>query len=109
MDHHYAEKQNGHSHVYLNDQTIGHGHPDLHPFEYRHAHSDNAELPSEDGVLYLNSDDGLGVSVQLDVGSLTNSAIDILGPDYDLRPIPFNDEPLLFGAVVAPPTRPPRA
>ncbi len=63
FDHHYAERQHNHSHVFLTAFAASQGHPDVHPFEQSHSHFGFGEENSEgDAVLYQTSHDVFGES-----------------------------------------------
>mgnify|MGYP001177303948 FL=1 len=63
VDHHFAERQHNHSHIYLTVSAAEHGHAILHPFEEPHSHvTADTEATGHHGVLYQTSDDVLGDS-----------------------------------------------
>ena len=95
VDHHYAERQHGHSHLFLTDTAAGAGHPKLHPFERPHSHSESTTLQTlQDEIFYQPSNDGLTHPIhRLDTASFTVIA----------------DDGAYNEAYVPPPTRPPRA
>ncbi|MDA0264499.1 MAG: hypothetical protein O3A93_09815 [Chloroflexi bacterium] len=111
MDHHFAERQHTHTHVYLTGEAASQGHPGLHPFELSHSHSafpgDAAGL---DGILYQTSDDGAGNLGTLTVAPAIMGGFNhsLYGGDYLSLAIPPS-EGGLPEAFVTPPTRPPRA
>ena len=111
FDHHYAERQHDHSHLFLTASASSQGHPDLHPFEQPHSHTGFGEQESEgDGVIYQTSNDIVGAS-----GSVSFTAFVGDGLTYTTH----SNEMLSFtivarGGIIsenspAPPTRPPLA
>ena len=111
IDHHFAERQHNHTHLYLTASAAEHGHPDLHPFEDSHSHT---SLGTEDtgfgGVLYQTSNDGLGES-----GSVFLTAViddDLAYPLYrgdSSSHAVAAGESMYLEAYAAPPDKPPRA
>ena len=111
FDHHYAERQHDHSHLFLTASAFSQGHPDLHPFEQTHSHTGFGEEESEgDGVIYQTSNNLFGES-----GSVSFTAFIGDGLTYTTH----SNEMLSFaiaarGSILsenspAPPTRPPLA
>ena len=111
FDHHYAERQHDHSHLFLTASAFSQGHPDLHPFEQPHSHTGFGEQESEgDGVIYQTSNDMFGTS-----GSVSFTAFIGDGLTYTTH----SNEILSFTIAAregiisenspAPPTRPPLA
>ena len=63
VDHHFAERQHNHSHIYLTVSAAEHGHARLHPFEEPHSHATaDTEAAGHHGVLYQTSNDVLSDS-----------------------------------------------
>ena len=63
VDHHFAERQHNHSHIYLTVSAAEHGHAILHPFEEPHSHVNaDTEATGHHGVLYQTSNEVLGDS-----------------------------------------------
>ena len=111
IDHHFAERQYGHSHLYLTPSSASDGHPGLHPFEESHSHTELAVEDTErNGILYQTSNDGLG-----ETGSPSVAAVfdDGLGYPLHLRDSLSHavaaDEGGYVAAYAAIPKRPPRA
>ncbi|MEE3015154.1 MAG: hypothetical protein VX505_13490, partial [Chloroflexota bacterium] len=60
MDHHFAERQHNHSHIYLTGSVAEHKHPEGHPFEIPHSHSNtDRQGTGHHGIIYQTSNDGL--------------------------------------------------
>lgn len=83
LDHHFAERQPEHMHLYLGKVTPNHA----HPYEVFHTHSsaheaDNTNFqetpksdPAPDGIVYLTSRDGVSQSLaQLAASSIHPSS-----------------------------------
>ncbi len=105
VDHHFAERHPGHGHFYLGAADPVH----THPFEHSHIHYDElyAPAPGDEGIVYFAPHDGSG-HAPADVAStvIPSSPVfdetgdpSLLSGDYGL--------PVLRGAFVDPPHRPP--
>jgi len=105
FDHHYAERQHNHSHVFLNTSSAIQGHPDFHPFEQSHHHFESDEHQHEgDGILYQPSYDIFGDSGSL-LTVFENNNWAHINDSLSLVITTTNTSPLENGP--APPTRPP--
>ena len=110
IDHHFAERQHDHSHLYLTARAASDGHPSLHPFEESHSHTKLArEDTARNGILYQTSNDGLG---ETGTSSIVDVFDDGLGYPLHLRDSLSHavaaDEGEYLEAYVAIPKRPPR-
>lgn len=58
LDHHFAERHPGHSHLYLHTAEPDHS----HPFEHSHIHYDAmyAPAPGDEGIVFFAPYDGAG-------------------------------------------------
>ena len=110
LDHHFAERQHDHSHLYLSRAAASHGHPGLHPFEQFHSHGTVATNDAEhDGVIYQTSDDRTGDSGSASAGAVINNGTTFLFDGRDLLSLAVApDEGLYLEAFVQPPKKPPR-
>lgn len=109
VDHHFAERQHDHAHIYFGSNAPDH----VHPYDVAHIHhlinSSVAQTPSEQTV-FLTSNDATGsggVSV-----SAVSTDVEIAFPNQgDANPIlAFSDrETPLAENFVALPKKPPRA
>jgi hypothetical protein len=118
LDHHFAERQFGHGHVYLNSGAPGH----VHFYEDPHGHSHGSvadghlHLLPEDGagargsneIVYLTSNDGTGTAFAGLSGPLADQEFGFKEPGNDSMLGIFSDEAVHVGAFVPPPKRPPR-
>ena len=111
LDHHFAERQHNHSHIFLTSSAASHGHPELHPFEQIHLHDDfTGQDSQDDGVLYQTSNDGLGESGTVFFITFINDGQSY--PIYSIDTLSFAmaaGDGIYQGTSPAPPTRPPRA
>lgn len=117
LDHHYAERQPDHAHIYLGQFVPDH----IHPYETPHAHfytqeaddgiSGSALLSDEtpNDIVYLTSYDGMGqVFTQLTV-TLIHLALNF--PDLEDNHFAFDtvgDDSFFQNAFISPPKKPPR-
>ena len=112
LDHHFAERQPNHVHVYFGERIVEHVHP------YGLVHSHHPDIPNSpatrtgnaDGIVYLTSGDAVGPGfLFLTVVSINT---DLVFPDSGDSPLLLSladqDHPLteFFLSV---PKRPPRA
>ncbi|MCH2501137.1 MAG: hypothetical protein FI715_06510 [SAR202 cluster bacterium] len=111
VDHHYAERQHGHSHLFLTDTAAGAGHPKLHPFERPHSHNESTTQQTlQDEIFYQPSNDARGELGTTFVAAGINDGL--THPIHRLDTASFTviaDDGAYNEAYVAPPTRPPRA
>ena len=109
VDHHFAERQHNHSHLYLTVNAAEHGHAILHPFEEPHSHvTADTEAAGHHGVLYQTSNDGLGDSgTGLVIGFIEDSSPQIRSGDF-LPNAQADSARNLHEAFMAPLKRPPR-
>ena len=111
IDHHFAERQHDHSHLYLSSAAANHGHPGLHPFEQLHSHGAVVTNDAEqDGVIYQTSDDRTGDSGSASGAVVINNGLSLLIDGRDLLSLAVAPgEGLYLEAFVPPPKKPPRA
>ncbi len=118
IDHHFAERQHNHTHLYLTASAAEHGHPDQHPFEESHSHFQpgtqlGTQLGTEDhgtGVLYQTSNDGLGESGSVSVTAVIDDGLAYpLHRGESLSHAVAVGEGVFLEAYAAPPDKPPRA
>ena len=118
LDHHYAERQPDHAHIYLGQFAPDH----IHPFQAPHTHFytpeandgtsasalSSDETPSD--IVYLASYDGMGqVFTQLTVPSI-HLALNFPAPeDHYFAFDAAGDDSFYQNAFIAPPEKPPRA
>jgi hypothetical protein len=117
VDHHFAESEPNHEHIYLRGVSPKHIHPyevpHTHPKTHPHADSpasdpSSPDLPS-DGIVFLASHDAMSqVTAQLTVPPVhvTLDFPDLEG-DHSLFAAP-GDDVFLQDAFVAPAKKPPR-
>ncbi len=115
LDHHFAERQPAHEHVYLGEARPHHG----HPYETLHSHatgpagstSDRAEAkPAPDGGVALTSSDGVAVEAQ-------SAGVPVLyvqpgpgsSPGLSPRPAPPSDEAFPISGAPTVIKHPPRS
>ena len=117
LDHHYAERQFGHSHISLGTEQAGH----LHFYEdaQGHSHDHHADLaalmldgdewvPPPDGVVFLTTTDSIGYVFAGLSGLLADLEYDARGlGDVSMLGIIGNDA-VQIGAFVPRPKKPPR-
>ena len=110
VDHHFAERQHNHSHLYLTISAAEHGHPELHPFEKPHSHiTTDIEVAGHHGIIHQTSNDGLGDSGTGSVIAFIEDSVPPLHGDDFLPNAQTERESNLREASVAPLKRPPRA
>lgn len=113
IDHHSAERQLDHSHVYLTAASASFGHPNVHPFEQNHPHgatsiNDSGDYAGPSGILYQTSGDRSEDSGSIVPGAIIDdSLIPLGGRDSLSLVIGAGDNPYPE-ALVALPKRPPR-
>ncbi|MDA1129264.1 MAG: hypothetical protein O2913_11285 [Chloroflexi bacterium] len=109
MDHHFAERQHDHSHVYLTNSAASYGHPGLHPFEQTHYHGPSpADHLGQDGILFQTSNDGSQDSGSVVVGAVLNDGPTQISAGDLLSLAIFDGEGPSLEAFVEPPKNPPR-
>ncbi len=111
VDHHFAERQIGHSHVYLAGHSASYGHPDLHPFEHSHLHDESSKSDfGQDGILYQTSDDAPSDPGSTSGGAVVNNTLPPRFDSSDLlsRAVPAGDSGYR-DIFLLPPKKPPRA
>lgn len=107
LDHHYAERQPNHAHVYLGPAAPDH----VHPFEMygHHVHHSHDHAPSSDGIVYLVSHDGTSpAQVDVTIPSVEGSSFTVPEEKRTSFGTARNDS-LPNDALIAPPKQPPRA
>ena len=109
VDHHFAERQHNHSHIYLTVSAAEHGHAILHPFEEPHSHvNSDTEATGHHGVLYQTSNEVLGDSGTGPViAFIEDSARPIRSGDF-LPNAQADNGRSLHESFIAPLKRPPR-
>ena len=115
LDHHFAERQYSHAHIYLGPPGVDH----VHPFETSHIHSqprDEARGATGDqsqvhmvprGIVYLTSHDGMGAELAVPFMPTQQAAAIFPNPDSFFFTFAHHDN-ILSEALVAPPKKPPR-
>ena len=108
FDHHYVERQHHHSHIYLNSNGSEHWHPESHPFEEHHSHSNvGTESKGHHTVIYQASNDGIGdSSTSFTMALINDSSLQVQGGDSSNR---LQTDTNLDEISVTPLKRPPRA
>ena len=104
LDHHFAERQPGHNHVFL-DQAP---HEHLHAYEYAGHHHGEHDSPT-DGVVIVTSYDAMGTGLADVTPPVTR--VSRLLPELtpDKTAFGFDEaHKLPSGESVSPPTQPPR-
>ena len=123
LDHHFAERQFGHGHVFLSFDSLWHVHfcegsqghsrdpvdgGNLHLLSNNGAESSGPGVPGSGAIVYLTLNDGTGTAFSGLSGPLT-------GQEYGLNELgnasmlgTFSDEAVRIGAIVPPPKKPPR-
>lgn len=114
LDHHFPERQPGHTHLYLNAVSQNH----VHPYEVPHGHPGDSlgghfsgfslGNSSTDGILYFAADGGLHSTFDSFISSPIHLSVvfdDLQGhePLWGFS----NNENVLPEAFIAPPKRPP--
>lgn len=117
LDHHFAERQPDHQHLYLGRSVPGHAHPYTLPHTHAHLNeagsAESPDLPKTghdpDGIVFLTSHDGVGQGFdQLAVPSIRLS-LDFPSPDNTRPPLGTTaDDKILQDAYIALPKKPPR-
>lgn len=111
LDHHFAERQPHHVHVYLGGPVPDH----LHPYEtsghLHHGHAGNHahHHPAQnDGILFLTDHEGIGHGLAAVVSSLGQDTPLFPGPNAVVRSGISSDGPAPRDALVLLPKKPPR-
>ena len=108
LDHHFAERQYSHAHIYFGPSGVDHG----HRYEEPHMHSLHEAVggvvvfPSladttPDDIVYLTSADGIGRQFAAPFVPATQSATIFPDPDSFILAFAHHDN-ILHGAFVAP-------
>lgn len=115
LDHHFAERQPFHIHVYPSGNDGHHhvhfyeqGHSQSHEPEGRDAHSYDRQS-QDSNIIYLTSDEGWSQGANSVV--VTTSHVDVLYPpaaDNPFLPGSTGQDPYPLENFVAPPKKPPR-
>ncbi len=109
VDHHFAERQHEHTHIYLTISAAEHGHPESHPFEGPHAHTfSGIETAGHDDVIYQTSNDGLGDSASVSIAALIDVSPGLQNNGDFLAHALTTGGSEFRKAFVAHPKRPPR-
>ena len=110
VDHHFAERQHNHSHIYLTISAAEHGHTESHPFEEPHIHSSTETgVDAHHGIIYLTSNDGLSDSgTGSGIAFITDPFPQIHG-DYYSPNAQTASGSIICKAFVTPPKKPPLA
>jgi hypothetical protein len=113
LDHHFAERQPGHQHIYLGPAIPEHD----HLYRQHHQHlpdgHEHGAVPSQGvpsgGIIYLTSSDGLAqISVTVLAPAMT-PAMEFPGAgDSPLNPAAAEGHRALQEAAIAVPKKPPR-
>ena len=111
LDHHFAERQPHHVHVYLGGPVPDH----VHPYEtsgrrhngHQHVHAPH-DPGQNDGILFLTDHQGIGHGLAAVVSSLGQDASTVPGPDAVIRLNITGDGPAPRDALVRLPKKPPR-
>ena len=108
FDHHYVERQHNHSHIYLNSNGAEHWHPESHPFEKPHSHSNLiADGSGRHGIIYQTSNDCIGDSSTSPAAAFMRDAYpQVLGIGSSTSTNTAG-EINLVGNIVSPPKKPP--
>lgn len=111
IDHHFAERQHEHSHLYLTVNAVTHGHPGLHPFEEAHSHGRSAtEGGMGSSILYQTSNDGLGGSGSVSITAVIDDGrVFPLHREDSLSLVMTAGHAAYREAYIARPKRPPRS
>jgi len=113
LDHHFAERQPDHGHIYLGERLVDHVHPyglvHTHPTEPAHGPSTGpgTRPGNAEGTVYLTSDDAAG-SGSITVSMDAEMAFPESGDSPLLLSLADPDQPLTE-PFLAVPERPPRA
>ena len=107
-DHHFVERQHNHSHIYLNGSVGEHWHPESHPFEKPHSHSNLiADGSGRYGIIYQTSNDCIGdSSTSPAVAFMRDAYPQVLGIGSSTSTNTAG-EINLVGNIVSPPKKPP--
>ena len=109
VDHHFVERQHNHSHIYLNGSVGEHWHPESHPFEKPHSHSNLIadKYSGHHGIIYQTSNDCIGdSSTSPAVAFMGDAYPQVLGIGSSTSTNPVG-EINLVGNIVSPPKKPP--
>jgi len=115
LDHHFAEREPHHQHIYFGSVLPKH----IHPYEVPHAHGQKTAVPASgnaapdssppDGIVYLTSYDGIGETLSFPIVPMLHLAL--VFPDLENNQFVFNaasNDHILSEAFIAPPKKPPR-
>jgi hypothetical protein len=115
LDHHFAEWEPYHEHIYLGSTLPKH----LHSYEMPRSHGQKTAAPasgntapdssSPDGIVYLTSYDGIGETLTFPVFPLLHLAL--VFPELENNQFVFNtasNDRIPSEAFIAPPKKPPR-
>ena len=107
LDHHFAERHPGHSHIYLLSAASGHS----HPFEHSHAHYDALYAPAsgDEGIVFFAPLDGAGHPPAGLVSPVATPVFPFDDGDVLLIMGGSGAVPVLKGAFVPPRLLPPKA
>jgi hypothetical protein len=106
LDHHFAERQPGHTHLYLGAQVPGH----LHPYQQAHTHHQAEAEPSRsDDTVYLTTHDGIGLDWSTAASPWVDAASVFPNDDDGPLQVAQGVQSRLSEAVVSPLERPPLA
>ena len=109
FDHHFVERQHNHSHIYLSPGPADHYHPESHPFEEPHSHSNiGTDFHEHGNVIYQASHDGIGDSGTNFTIAMTNDSYPCTYEDGSTTERKSNGENNLAATVMRPLKRPPR-
>ena len=112
MDHHFAERQLNHAHVYLGEVNQDH----LHPFEAAHNHSSAghdhqaaSRDTAPDDIVYLTSNDGLSQGVPQITTASAHVAAQFPNPEEHNSTLNTPEDAVHYDdALLALPKKPPR-
>ncbi len=114
LDHHFAERHPGHSHIYLGSVVPDHS----HSFESNHDHHSSRMMelllqsgdnPTSDGVVVVSSNDGVPVGAAHLSVPMSLQWPRMNGGDGDGVPrLSYDPYETLSSSSVSPPRRPPR-
>ena len=113
LDHHFAERQFSHGHVFLSSDSPGHSHDpvdggNLHLLSNNGAESPGPGVPGSGAIVYLTSNDGTGTAFSGLSGPLADQKYGLNEPGNGSMLGTFSDEAVRIGAIVPPPKKPPR-
>ncbi|MFQ6026729.1 MAG: hypothetical protein ACE5Q6_04345 [Dehalococcoidia bacterium] len=110
LDHHFAERQFNHSHLYFGAVDLGHSHPLGTPHKHGDHHTHGEDRPVTEDIIYLTSEDGhYGGSTPVTSPSLHSNVVLPEPPDFLPIHRSIIDSGILPETFVPPPAPPPRA